>query len=86
MPRFYGNWGYSTFNGAGYVCHIQSLIFDENGNPIDVNWDDTQAKYMHHISQPMPYLNDPNAFYGDANSCNGWDEATGIYNYCEYSR
>lgn len=77
MKRFYGNCCYLSC-GNDCSSHLQALIFDEAGNPIDTNWEELGRIYSEHnskCSRLLPYKFDGNAFYGDPNDC---------YEYCEY--
>lgn len=65
-------------------CHMQALLFDSEGNPTDTDWNSLIEIYNNHNSKctnENPYTDDPNAFYGDVNSCYpvGYDQA-----YCAY--
>lgn len=90
MARFYGGYGYTTFSAYGYNATFQKLVLDENGVPTDTDWSATQAQYVNHLnntSAETPYLDDPNAFYGDVNECQGFvvvGEPESGYKYCEY--
>lgn len=87
MARFYGSFGYTTYNGNGYIAHFQSLFFDEQEVPSEVDWQGVQDKYNNHVTQTSsenPFTDDPNGYYGDPNACSGFIEGTQEHNYCEY--
>lgn len=86
MAKFYGNF---TFISCGNGCksHLQSLIYDENGNPQDTDWAELERISKEHqtkCSTQTPYKYDPNAYYGNPDHCNGINQETGQHNYCEY--
>lgn len=87
MAKFYGNYGYSTFNQFGYTASFQKLLYDESGAVVGEDWEAISAAYIHHqenTSDENPFLTDPNAFYGDPNNCCGINPDTGEFAYCEY--
>lgn len=86
MARFYGNIGYAPYAGSGYTAHFQTCLFDDQGVPFEVEWNDTQAKYTNHVantSTENPYLDDPNGYYGELIACMGFNEL-GEHNFCEH--
>lgn len=89
MSKFYGSMGYITC-GNGCSAKMQSLLFNENDQPYDMDWNTLAVIYMNHTnncSVEDPLLVDENCFYGDPNKCTGFCEE-GIpesgYKYCEF--
>lgn len=89
MSRFYGNM-VSVGCGNGCNSKLQKLLFDENGVPIDTDWQTLQEVYNQHnasCSVENLYTNDPNAFYGNPDECTGFvieGDSNSGYRYCEY--
>ena len=89
MARFYGNMAYISC-GNGCHSHLQALLFNENGEPQDADFEKLQQIYNEHralCSEQNPYENDFNAYYGDPQDCTGFNEVgvpeSGL-KYCEF--
>lgn len=89
MSKFYGNIAYLSC-GNGCNSKLQKVAFDENGQPIDVDWHALLGIYNNHnanCTTENPFTDDENAFYGNPDNCSGFvvegDPNSG-YKYCEY--
>ncbi|MGL5878248.1 MAG: hypothetical protein ACRC2V_10785 [Xenococcaceae cyanobacterium] len=89
MSKFYGN---MAFVGCGNGCNskLQKVALDENGQPVDMDWDGLQEIYSNHnanCSAENPFTGDSNAFYGNPDDCAGFvvagDPNSG-HKYCEF--
>ncbi len=86
MAKFYGNWSH---NICPCGAKLQALLFDWDGiTPLDTDHPTFNAISANHFGNctpgTAPYLNDPNAYYGNVDDCAGYDPDTGLYNYCEF--
>jgi hypothetical protein len=75
---------YQTYLTCGNGCDtkLQALTYDEEGNPVDVDWVELQRIYDEHnanCTPESPYTTDQNGFYGNPEDC--YQNEGG---YCEY--
>lgn len=89
MKKFYGSIAHV---GCGNGCNskFQKLVLDEQGQPVDIDWESLREIYDEHNSACTTdnlFTNDGNAFYGNPDECTGFvienDPSSG-YRYCEY--
>lgn len=72
MPTFSARCGYA--NCGNNICNgfLPFSDMDENGNCLPIDWDILIVKYNNHRARctaENPYLDDPNCYYGDAETC-----------------
>ena len=89
MNKFYGNLGFITC-GNGCNAKIQAVLYDENNKAYDIDREELMRLYDIHRSNcsiEIPFVDDPNSYYGNPDDCTGFienDNPDSGYKYCEY--